>query len=621
MWGGRTGRLAAVLAAALVVGTAALGVAAPASAHSGTLRSDPPNGGMVPEGRTSLTLWFDEPIGAAASSFQVRTVAGLAVDSSAEVRTDPARVIITTPPLERGQYRIDWHALSLADGHASSGTIVFGAGLRPDAVAAQGAGAPPADLLMMRWLDLSVLLLALGSLAVGGRVLGAAGDDTRRARDQVRCVGALAACVAVYSGAVTPLLRTRSSGAAPPAWLEQTWLTLSQTGWGRLWLVRELALLVAAGALVRWWRHRGRGAGTRRLAATALVVAVLTQARGGHAASLPSGSSVDALMDAGHLLGSGVWVGGLTLLAITLVPLLRRAGAWPGARLPVWRAFAPRAAVASVVLLATGLYQAGHHVPDLEGLASTVYGRTVGVKVLLVVSALALAAVNTVLVGSRLGDHGPAARLPVHTVVGLRAGGPRLLTRTVTTEVAVLGVAVLAAALLTTVPTAREVAVATRPTSPSAATVDGLFMTFEAVPETAGRYRLILRMRSTIQPEPAPVTAIDVRVDGSGGRSAVVPLLLVEEGRFEGSTAALDPGPWRGTVRVHRAGLVDSEMDAAWVVADPGDLTTGALGTVSTGASALMLAGLVGSLMLIRRRRTPLEAPESRHPELERSAP
>lgn len=601
--------------ASLAVGLAGLLLAAaPASAHSETLRSDPPDGGMVPEGRTSLTLWFDEPIGVPASAFQLRTLGGLEVESSVDFENGADKIVVRTEPLARGQYVLDWHALSLADGHASSGSIVFGAGLRPDAVASEGTGAPPADLLMLRWLDLGALLLALGALAVNGRVLGSAGEGASRMRDRVRGMGVLATWVVVYAGLATPFLRTRSSGAVAPEWVTQTWLTLTRTEWGQLWLLRELALVVAAVAMVRWRGARGHSSSAPRVALGALVVAVLLQSWGGHAAALPTGSTLDALMGAGHVLAAGVWVGGLTVMAVTLVPRLHRAG-FTGSRLALWRAYSPMAAVSCVVLMATGLYQAGHHVPDLNSLRTTVYGAAVGGKVVLVAVALALAAVNTLLVNPRI-----AARLAALTGHVLRATGPGTLARTVTAEVVVLSTAVLVAAVLTSVPTAREVAVATRASTPDVATVDGLFLTFESVPEGAGRSRLILRMRSTIQPEPAPVTSVDVRLDGPSGVSEQALLAAIEEGRYEGSITAIGPGDWRGTVSVHRAGLPDSVMISDWTVAPPAAALASPLRTVSTLVAAMMLAALGLVLVRTRRRRTPAGDSDPRHPILERSA-
>ncbi|MGD9958241.1 copper resistance CopC/CopD family protein [Nocardioides sp.] len=594
MTGGLLGRLGAALGACAAVVLLASG---PASAHSETVRSDPPNGGMVAEGRTSLTLWFDEGIGAAASTFQLRTLDGLEVPSSAVFENGDVKIVIDTEPLARGQYVLDWHALSLEDGHASSGSVVFGAGLRPDTVASDGVGAPSPTLVGMRWVDLTALLMAVGALAVGGRVLAAGGGPVR-VTQRVRLVGTLAAWVAVYAGLAEPFLRLRGSTTAPSAWLGQTWLTLTGTDVGRLWILREVALVVAGVAMLRWYRTHGRSAPAPRIALGALVVAALLASGAGHASSLPVGSGLDMVMGAGHVLAAGVWVGGLAVLAVTVLPLRGSARSADLSRLAMWRAFSPRAAVSCVVLIATGLFQAGHHLPDLSSVPTTVYGAAVAGKVLLVAVALALAGINTLLVN-------PAAADRVAAVLGLRLRPttPRGLARTVTAEAMVLILAVALAAVLTSVPTAREIAVATRPAAPQAANVDGLFLTFEAVSDGPRRNRLILRMRSTIQPEPAPVLGVDVDLTGPGGEERTVALPAVEPGRYEASTAALEPGAWTATVRTHRSGLPDSVMTAAWAVPEPAAALAHPLGRVTSILATLLLLAL-GLVVGFRRRRS-----------------
>ena len=180
--------------------------------------------------------------------------------------------------------------------------------------------------------------------------------------------------------------------------------------------------------------------------------------------------------------------------------------------------------------------------------------------------------------------------------------------------------------ILKSVPTAREVVVSTRPSAPQAASADGLFMTFESVPEGDGRRRLILRLRSTVQPEPAPVNGVDVLVTSPKGESAVVLLETIQQGRdgsedsrYEGSTDALGAGDWGGTVSVHRAGLRDTTMVADWTVAPPAAEQAGSLRTVSTTLAGALLAGLVAGLVLLRRRRTPSSKPAPRNPSLARS--
>ena len=601
MFGGVLGRLAGVMAACAAL---LLLIAGPASAHSETVRSDPPNGGMVAEGQTTLTVWYDEGLGAAASSFQLRTVDGLEVPSTASFANGADKVVIRTEPLERGQYVIDWHALSLVDGHASSGTIVFGVGLRPDVVSSDGAGLSSPMLVIMRWIDLTALLLALGALAVGGRVLGAGGAGAERLTQRVRRWGVLSVWVAFYAGLLEPLLRLSGTASAPSAWLGQVWLTLTETGPGRLWLLREAALVVAGVALLRWHRRQGRDLLAPRIGLAALVVAVVVQSASGHSASLPVGSRVDALMAAGHVLAAGVWMGGLAVLALTIFPRRLTSGSVPVPRRAVWGAYSPRAAVASVVLLATGLYQAGHHLPDLGSLRSTVYGAALGGKVLLVLLALALAGVNTLIVNSAV-----AARVSSVTKGWLGSPRPDRLRGTVRAEVVVLGLAVALAAVLTSVPTAREIAVATKPASPQATNVDGMFLSFESVADGPSRDELILRLRSTVQPAPAPVVGVDVELDGPAGEVVRVPLEALDPTRFEAPTKALAAGAWHATVSVHRTGLPDTVMTADWTVATPAAQLANPVGRVTTTLAILLLVGLVLVLVLVRRRRPPPSDP------------
>ncbi len=598
---------------------AALVMMAPsAQAHSETIRSDPPNGGMVPVGRSSLTLWFDEPIGAAASTIELRTLDGLPVESSVDISNGDLSVVVETAPLAHGSYVLDWHALSLVDGHASSGTIVFGAGLRPDVVAAEGAGPPSPILLALRWADLTAVLVAVGALTIAGRVLATAGADLSAARDRIRRAGVIAVSCAAYAGAVTPFLRTRTSGAEGTAWLDQTWLTLTGTSWGWLWLARELALLVALAAMVRW-RRNGRTPAAR-LAFAALAAAVIVESLGGHAASLPVGSTVAALVGAAHVLAAGVWVGGLIVLVLIVAPLARRDPAVARNRLALGRAFSPLAAVSTLVLTATGIYQAGQHVPDLNSMSATIYGAAVAAKVALLGLALLLAAVNTVLVDSALLDR----LVPWRPRALLRSVAPadrrRVFAGTLVAEGVVLTIAVVAAALLTSVPTAREVSVATQPVAPQASNVDGLFLTFESVAEGRdGRRRLILRLRSTIQPEPAPVTGIDVRVTGPGGRTELVPLTDVEPGRYEGTTDVEPVGEWQGVVSVHRRGILDSVMATTWTVRSASVEFATPLRTLTMLVAGLLLALLIGLILILRRRRLPHVDVDMQHTDHERS--
>jgi copper transport protein len=315
------------------------------------------------------------------------------------------------------------------------------------------------------------------------------------------------------------------------------------------------------------------------------------------------------------VLAAGVWAGGLAVLAVTVLRVLRR-GPDEAPDTGVWRAYSPRAAVASAVLLATGLYEAGRHVPLAESLTDTIYGQAVLVKAALLAGALALAGVNTLLVNPDLSARWPRLRARLPEGDGVR----RTFVRTVTAEAAVLVVAVLAAGVLTSVPTSREVAVATRPAVPHVENVDGLFVTVEAVPAGPGQRRIVVRAVPTVLPEQAPVIGAEADVAAPRGAVETVALAPIEGSRFEGSLPTEDVGAWSATVRLHRQAHPDTVVSTGWEQSATPDQLPPTLRTLTGLAALLILVALAAAgILLLRRRRTPPSDPTRPHPTLERS--
>ncbi|WP_421741690.1 copper resistance protein CopC [Cellulomonas sp.] len=581
-----------VLVAALAV--LVLG-APPAAAHGELARSDPPAGGVVAVGRTELTLWFTEAVDAEASTVALRTIDGADVPVTVSTTGDGTVLGVETPPLARATYVLDWRTLSADDGHQSRGSVVFGAGVRPSVVPAAAVGLPGAPTVVLRWLDLCAIMLAIGALAVSGRVLRSTGEQGHGARRRARVIAALAAGAAVVCGALAPLLLTRDIGGFRPAAALDL---LTGTPWGHLWSARWLALVVAAVSLGRWAATRDGSRALVRAALVALAVVVGLEAVAGHAATLPARSVPATIASASHLVAAGVWAGGLAVLGVCLLPLLRDAPARGALVAQVFQAFSPVAAVAAGVLLATGLYEAGRHVPTLGALTTTVYGAAVVGKAALLAVALTVAGVNTLLVN-------PALAAPVGRRLGRPAGWTpvplRMFPALVAAEVLVLVVAVGAAAVLTSVPTAREVASATRDTTVHAANVDGLFVTFEVVPAGPEASRLIVRIRSTVKPEPAPVSAVEVLLEGPDGtiRAALDP---VEPGRYEAETVAPAPGRWTASVAVQRGDLPITVARTRWTVTPPAPDGPGAAELATTALAVLLLVGTAAAILRTRRR-------------------
>ena len=139
------------------------------------------------------------------------------------------------PPLDRGTYVLEWHTLSMVDGHSTPGVLVFGVGMPPrPSTRARG----PADLTLLTWFDLGATLLApVRSVSVAPCSPG--GRPGRRMR--TRLFGPPGCARDRLCGRLTPLLKTWQWGMPLGIWLDQTLSTLAATSWGWLWSLREVA--------------------------------------------------------------------------------------------------------------------------------------------------------------------------------------------------------------------------------------------------------------------------------------------------------------------------------------------------------------------------------------------
>ncbi len=586
-----------------------LGVATSASAHATLERSDPPNGGMVATGRTSLTLWYGEAITTAASTFSLHGDAGdvpltVAVDEGGRV------VHLTSAPLERGTYTLTW-AVVAADGHPTRGTVLFGSGFRPDGIPAADSTAPELLPVALRTADLGGTLLALGALLALWRVVPVLGGAAAATARRVLTAGALGATISLAAAVVAPVVTTATQlggTSSAGAWVSALDDVMLGSSWGRLWLVRLGCLAVAYAALLvaRRGAARRRSAPrslprSSRVALGALVASVALDSWAGHASALPSGELLVWAAATAHVLAAGAWVGGLLVLAVVLRPLARlERGTRRSVALAGWRAFSPAAAVSSGVLVATGLYEAGRHVDTWNALFRGIYGPSVVAKVLVVATALALAAYNTVVVNDAVAER-------LGRLAGRGRGWrprPQPLRTTVLVEASVLALAVVVAAVMTSVPTAREITAAASATAPQSDSADGLFVTVEAVP-TGREVRLVVRAQAVIKPLGTPVTGVEVGVvPGTPVAPTTAPadrvqLTQTEPGRYEARVP--DPGvpDWTTEVYLHRAGARTTTMLVPWSSAEP---RSGFRTATATGALLLLLV-VVASLLLARRRR------------------
>ena len=413
---------------------------------------------MVAVGRTELTLWLSEAVSADGSTIELRATSPSPVVVPVTLSLDPSRRVarLTTAPLERGSYRLDYTLFSTDDGHTTRGAIVFGVGFRPDGVPTGSADLPPVPTVTSRWLDLGGILLGIGLLAISGRVLGSLGPEWLAPRRRVRRVGAAGLAMAALTGALTPLLATHVAGASTVDWLAATREVLVGSPWGLTWLAREVGLVAGVVLLSRHWDGR-IAPRRRRLAWAVLLTVALLDALAGHAVTVDSAVVVTVLAAAATssrpASGSAAWPCSSSACgrSCAAAPDDR---AWPSARpgapsarwLPA-RRWCSRRAVST--------RQAGH-VDGPDSLTASAYGIALLGKVLLVAIALALAGYHTLVVNDRLASR-----------AGQRIGRGaswrprrRPFTSTTALEAMVLVAAVGFAAVMTSVPTTKEVVAA-----------------------------------------------------------------------------------------------------------------------------------------------------------------
>ncbi|MGI8477577.1 MAG: hypothetical protein ACR2OO_14580 [Thermomicrobiales bacterium] len=100
--------------------------------------------------------------------------------------------------------------------------------------------------------------------------------------------------------------------------------TMTDTRYGRLWLLRMVLLLVYALLLLlaAWWRPRRHPAMTS-LTLLAAFALPLPFSLISHAAAQTTGRGTAVASDMAHLIGASLWVGGLFLFVGALLPTLR----------------------------------------------------------------------------------------------------------------------------------------------------------------------------------------------------------------------------------------------------------------------------------------------------------
>ncbi|WP_319774233.1 CopD family protein [Breoghania sp.] len=374
--------LFALLSAALllVVFGSVSPVAQQAHAHAALTSTEPADAAILKTAPKRFLLQFNEPV----APLVLRLVApnGAATELERSTLRDTTLDIEAPANLAEGTHVLSWRVVS-QDGHPIGGSLIFSIGT-PSAGTDRSQTAPDWSVrigyLLARAMLYVGLFLGIGGLAATS-FLFAAGMRPARLYARLLVLGATGGVVSLGFQGLDAL-------GAPLAQIVSLapWRAALSTSLAPAVGVGLAAFSLAALARSPAGTEFAKGALARPLIAVAAVVACLSLALSGHAAT----ASPQALMRPAvfiHAAAVLTWIGALLPLGLAL----RRRD--PQA-LPALDRFSRVIPVALLLLLASGLFIAWVQVQQPTALWDTAYGRVLLVKLSLVALLLVFAAQN-----------------------------------------------------------------------------------------------------------------------------------------------------------------------------------------------------------------------------------
>ena len=472
----------AVIVACVLSGAALLGGAA--DAHANYVRSNPASDARLVKAPTEVRIEFSEPPDPKGSDIEVLDTTGKRHDKG-DIRPsgDPNGLRVSLEPIPDGGYTVAWTTTSAVDGHTTKGSFAFvvGNGPLPPPPPVPEAAPPPTPLeIAGRALSYAGIALGLGT-AFFVLFVAPAAIDPRRESFLLGLAGALivAGSLALMGdqGAKLPARLGVMLGVRAFAGLALAAVAITP----RLALMRPVGALAGGGVMTLGPLATFSSIPGRIIALAASIAAAMTATLVSHATAL--GSLKSMALDFVHVLSVSVWTGGVVAL-LWCVLLARRDETAEDARAlgtTAWR-FSVTALIATALLITTGLLQAFDRLVLIDDLYETPYGIALAVKIVLVLVALAIGALNLLRWGPRLR-------------AGLRAR--TALIRDTVAETAIFVVIIGAASFLTAFPP---------PAQPSAAAYDqtqhvsGLRLEMLVASAGAGRNTYVLRAHQGLAP-------------------------------------------------------------------------------------------------------------------------
>lgn len=462
-----------------------------ASAHALLVSAEPPVNASVQEAPRELTLWFSEPLERRFSTATVTDQDGDRLDEGVAFDDGDAHVMrVSIAAAGPGYFVVSWETVSAVDGHRITGSYPVTV-LNPDgsapavappaAVGAQGDEARP-GFVVSKFLSLAAGSALAGALLfmlwVSPAFQRESGEVARNAADRRAAIAALVALTVIaIAGGLELIVQASNIGSAVGDVLD--------TRWGERWLLRNACYAVALAAVLALLLRPELTPRARRVlvwvALLATAGAFVAISSTSHAAA-GEGAFWAAATDFVHLFAASVWIGMLAMLGLLFV--------WARKALDArerhvvlstgLQRFSLVAVLSLALLIITGTVSAVIEVGRIVDLVESAYGRTLLLKLALLLPLLAVGAYNAYVLRPGYVGAPPAPETALAT-------REQRLTRTIRFEVAIaLAVFAVVGVLVQVTPT--RAGASQQPAEPFAETrsAEGIAVTLAVDPNLPG---------------------------------------------------------------------------------------------------------------------------------------
>jgi putative copper export protein/methionine-rich copper-binding protein CopC len=415
---------------ALTALVALIALPAPALAHAHLQGTKPAAGTTLSVAPRELVLTFSEAPALAMSALRLIGPDSVAIalgpaTHDAGVRTLSANIV---GALAAGRYTVEWQTAG-DDGHVQHGSYQFviaegATGLAPAAASAvtgrDSATTPDASVLdsastlnhtgfdasspvyvIVRWVQFAAMLLLIGAVAFRWWILPRVGVALSEPARRALAIGAAGAgswgAWFVGVAAVARLVAQAATLHGVGYMTDRAVIgpMLTSTIWGHAWILQMVAAIIGIVAF-RMARRDATSMLPWAIAALAAVALAIVPALSGHAVATPQQAPIAVVADTLHILGAGAWLGTLAVMLIAGIPVMTRESAEgrTGALSRMVNAFSPLALGCATLVVFTGVIAARYHVGSWAAFTNTTYGKTLLIKLAVVVLLVCVAAYN-----------------------------------------------------------------------------------------------------------------------------------------------------------------------------------------------------------------------------------